>query len=50
MSDNIIMYWILASSGVKSMNGANDGIHQRVAVDILNAGIGLVRKESEWYE
>ncbi len=50
MSDDIIMYGILASSGVESMNRANDSIRQRTAVDILNACIVLVREESERYE
>ncbi len=40
------MYGKSASSGVESMNRANEAICQRTAVDILNAVLILLKKES----
>jgi hypothetical protein len=50
MSDDVIMYGISASSGVESMNHANDSVRRRTATDALNAALCWLRKESERYE
>ncbi len=47
MVDNICMFSKLASSGVESMNKANQLARQRTAVDILNAVILLIKLEGE---
>jgi hypothetical protein len=44
------MYGKSGLSGVESMNRANDDIRQRTAVDILNATLILLKKESNRYE
>ena len=44
------MYGRTSSSGVESMNRANNEICQRTAVDILNAALVLIKKESERFE
>ena len=36
-SDSVCMYGESACSGVEAMNRANEGIHQKTAVDIINA-------------
>jgi hypothetical protein len=50
MVERVCMYRKTASSGVKVMNRANDGIQRRTAVDILNAALVLIKKESEQFE
>jgi hypothetical protein len=47
---SIYMYGKSASSGVVAMNRANEEIHQRMAVDILNAALILPRMEGNRYE
>jgi hypothetical protein len=47
MGNNICMFSKLASSGVESMNKANQLARQRTAVDILNAVILLIKLEGE---
>jgi hypothetical protein len=49
-SNSICMYGKSASSGVESMKRANDDIPQKTAVDILNAALILLKKESNRYE
>jgi hypothetical protein len=44
------MYGKSASSGVESMNRANEDIHQKTAVDVLNATLILLKKESTRYD
>jgi hypothetical protein len=44
--NSVCMYGKTASSCVESMNRANDDIRQRTAVDILNAALILLKKES----
>ena len=39
------MYGLTASSGVESMNSANKDLRKRSAVDLLNAGMILIKKE-----
>ncbi len=41
--------WQSASSGVEAMNRANEDIRQKTAVDILNATMILLKKESTRY-
>jgi hypothetical protein len=48
--NSICMYGKSASSGVELMNRANDDICQRTMVDILNAALILLKKESNRYE
>jgi hypothetical protein len=53
MGNNICMYSKLASSGVESINKANQLAQQRTAVDVLNAVIILIILEGErfnWYK
>ncbi len=38
------------NSGVEAMNRANEDIYQRTAVDILNAALILLKKESTRYD
>ena len=45
MGGNICMFGKSASSGVESINGANQLARQRTAVDILNAVILLLKPE-----
>ena len=42
---DIYMFGKTASSGVESMNRANEVIRKRTAVDLLNAAIILIKKE-----
>jgi hypothetical protein len=49
MGDNICMFSKLASSGVKSMNKANQLAQQRTAVNILNAVILLIKLKGECF-
>jgi len=42
---DIYMFGKTASSGVESMNRANEDIQKRTAVDLLNAAIILIKKE-----
>jgi hypothetical protein len=44
------MYRKSVSSGVESMNRAKDEIHQRMVVNILNAALILLKKESNRYQ
>jgi hypothetical protein len=44
------MYGKSASSGVESVNRANEDIHQKTAVNILNTMLILLKKESTWYD
>jgi hypothetical protein len=48
--DSVCLYSKTASSGVESMNRANEDIRQRTAVDILNAALILLKKESSRYD
>ena len=50
MVEMVCMYGKTASSGVKAMNHANDSIQRWTAVDILNAALLLIKKESERFE
>jgi hypothetical protein len=47
--NSVCMYGKSASSGVEAMNRANEDIRQKTAVDILNATLLLLKKESIWY-
>ena len=47
MNDNVCMYGKSASSGVESMNRANQVARQKTAVDVLNAVMLLLKVESE---
>ncbi len=47
--DSVCMYSKSASSGVEAMNRANKDIHQKTAVDIVNATLILLKKESTQY-
>ncbi len=42
---DICMHGKTASSGVKSMNRANNNVRGRTAVDVLNAALILLKKE-----
>jgi hypothetical protein len=42
---DIYMFGKTASSGVKSMNRANEDVRKRTAIDLLNAAIILIKKE-----
>ncbi len=46
LDGDICMYGKSASSGVESMNRANDDIRRQTAVEILNAALVLIKKES----
>jgi hypothetical protein len=46
----VCMYSKTASFGVESMNRVNEDICQRTAVDILNAALILLKKESSRYD
>jgi hypothetical protein len=48
--DSVCMYGKSASSGVEAMNRANEDIRQKTAVDILNATMFLLKKESTRYD
>ena len=47
---HVCMYGRTSSSGVESMNRANNEIRQRTAVDILNAALVLIKNESERFD
>ncbi len=47
MAERVCMYQNTASSGVKAMNRANDSIQRLTAVNILNAVLVLIKKESK---
>jgi hypothetical protein len=47
--DSDCMYGKSASSGVEAINWANEDIHQKTAVDILNTTLILLKKESTRY-
>jgi hypothetical protein len=47
MEDDICMYGKTASSGVESMNNANQVARQKTTVDVLNAVILLLKLEAE---
>jgi hypothetical protein len=47
--DSVCMYGKSALLGVEGMNRANEDIHQKTAVDILNATMILLKKESTRY-
>jgi hypothetical protein len=47
--NSVCMYGKSASSGVESTNRANEDIRQKTAVDILNATLILLKKESTRY-
>jgi hypothetical protein len=47
MAETVCMYGKTALSGVKAMNRANNSIQRQTAVDILNAALVLIKKESE---
>jgi hypothetical protein len=42
---DVYMYGKTASSGMESMNRANDDVRKRTAVDLLNAAIIMLKKE-----
>ncbi len=48
--NSICMYGKSASSSVEAMNRANKDIYQKTAVDILNATLILLKKESTRYD
>jgi hypothetical protein len=50
MAETVCMYGKTALSGVEVMNRANDSIRRRTAVNILNAALVLIKKESEQFE
>ena len=50
MSADIVMYGRTASSGIESMNRANKNVRGRMAVDVVNAIILLLKRESERFE
>ncbi len=50
MAETVCMYGKTASSGVKAMNRANDSIQTGTAINILNAALVLIKKESEQFE
>ncbi len=50
MAEKVCMYGKTALSGVEAMNCANDSIQRRTAVNILNAALVLIKKESEQFE
>ena len=50
MGDDICMHGHEASSGSESMNNANEEARNATAVDILNASLILIQKESERFE
>jgi hypothetical protein len=47
--NSVCIYGKSVSSGVEAMNRANEGICQKTAVDILNATLILLKKESTQY-
>ncbi len=47
--DSVCMYGKSVSLDVEAMNRANEDIHQKTAVDILNATLVLLKKESTRY-
>jgi hypothetical protein len=47
--NSVCMYGKTASSGVEAINRANEDIHHRTAVDLLNATLILLKKESTRY-
>jgi hypothetical protein len=47
--NSVCMYGKSASLGVEAMNRANEDIRQKTAVDILNATLILLKKESTRY-
>jgi hypothetical protein len=50
VNDKICMYGKSASSGVESMNNANQIARQKTAVDVLNAVILLLKLEAERFD
>ncbi len=48
--NSVCMYGKTASSGVEAMNRANEDIRHRTAVDILNATLIVLKKESTRYD
>jgi hypothetical protein len=48
--NSVCMYGKSASSGVEAINRANEDICQKTAVDILNATLILLKKESTQYD
>jgi hypothetical protein len=50
MAEMVCMYGKRASCGVKAMTHANDSIQRQTAIDILNAALVLIKKESEQFE
>jgi hypothetical protein len=49
-AETVCMYGKTASRGVKAMNRANYSIRRQTAVNILNAALVLIKKESEQFE
>jgi hypothetical protein len=47
--DSVCIHGKSASSGVEAINRANEDIRQKTAVDILNATLSLLKKESTRY-
>ncbi len=50
MAETVCIYGKTVLSGVKAMNRANNSIRRQTAVDILNAALVLIKKESEQFE
>ncbi len=50
MGENAYMYGRSASSGLESMNRANERVREHSAVDLVNATILLLKVESEQFE
>ncbi len=50
MAETVCMYRKTALSGVEVMNHANDSIQRQTAINILNAALVLIKKESERFE
>jgi hypothetical protein len=50
MAEMVCMYGKTTSSGVEAINHANDSIQRQTAINILNAALVLIKKESEQFE
>jgi hypothetical protein len=50
LNPNSCMHGVSSSSGVESMNKANMAIRQKTAVDLLNAMLNLIKKDSGRYD
>ncbi len=50
MGESICMFGKSASSGVESMNKSNNLAHQKMAVDVMNGVILLLKLKAEWFQ